>query len=167
MYLCFTDYEKAFDNVKHDQLLKYLQNVNADEKYLKIIGNLYWHHLTEDINIKKKVRQGTVLSPTFFNLYVEWIFSEALQDLEISIKVNDRIVNNIRYADDTVLLAGNPQDPQTILHVVNAKGREADLRINVEKTKMIVVCKEPEPFTLQVGDKIITKECHYSNTLAP
>lgn len=45
-----------------------------------------------------------------FNLYAEWIFSQALQYLEVDIKVNGRIVNNNRYGDDTVLVAGNPQD---------------------------------------------------------
>lgn len=99
-----------------------------------------------------------------FNLYVEWINSEALQNLEVGIKVNGRIVNNIRNADDTVLIAGNPQNLKATLHALNAKKREAGLKINSEKTKMMVICRaEPKPFTLQADGRIIERvsQCEY------
>jgi len=106
----FIDFEKAFDSVKHDQLMKDLHSVGADGKYLKIITYLHWRQsaciklrcgkLAEDFEIKKEVRQGFILSSMLFNLYVEWVFLEALQDLEIGIKVNGRVANSIRHVVD-------------------------------------------------------------------
>ena len=76
------------------------------------------------------------------NLYVEQVFSETLHDILIGIKINGRAVNNIRYADDTVLIAGNMHDLQIILDRVNARGQETDLKVNVGKTKLLIVSRE-------------------------
>lgn len=86
VYMCFIDYEKAFDSIKHKQLMKRLLNAGADEKDLRIISNLYWdqsacvklknNQTTKDFEIRKGVRLGCILSPILFNLYVEGIFSD-------------------------------------------------------------------------------------------
>ena len=61
-------------------------------------------------------------------LICKWVFLEALQDLQVGIKVNGRVVNNICYANNTVLNAGNPHDLRTILDTVNIKGRNTGLK---------------------------------------
>jgi len=101
------------------------------------------------------------------NLYVEWAFLEAFRDLGVGIEVNGRTVNKIRYADDTVLIVGNPHDLQIMLDAVKAKGKEAGLQTNGDKNKLVVVCREESEcshYKLTIGP---LREFRNSNTLVP
>ena len=85
VYICFIDYTKAFDRVKHFKMRECLSEIGIDDKYLQIISKLYWEQsasvrtesgMTSEFKTKKGVRQGCVLSPNLFNLYTEKIFRE-------------------------------------------------------------------------------------------
>lgn len=113
--------------------------------------NLYWNQRasvrvdseeSNDIVIERGVRQGCILSPTLFNLYSEAIISEALADLDCGIKVNGRIINNLRYADDTVLMASSESDLQRIVDRVNECSLKSGLKMNSKKTKVMVISKQ-------------------------
>ena len=119
VYACFLDYEKAFDTVLHGKLIQILRDVGFDDRDVHIISNLYWNQtavvrvgqdMTDAVCISRGVRQECVLSPLLFNLYSECIMAEALEDLGAGVRINGVIINNIRYADDTVLLADNLED---------------------------------------------------------
>ena len=84
------------------------------------------------------------LSPLLFNLYSESIFRDALEDQEVGIKVNGEWINNIRYADDTVLLADSMADLQKLLDMINERGRAMGLEINTKKTKFMIVSRNPQ-----------------------
>ena len=149
VYLCFIDYTKAFDKVKHDELLKLLNQLHVDGKDLRIIKNMYWDQtaavrVENDTSpfqkIKRGVRQGCVLSPDLFNLYSELI----MRNLEDSpgIKVGGKNVNNLRYADDTVLIAENEKDLQNLLDIVERESAKKGLELNGKKTEVMVVSRK-------------------------
>ena len=148
LYLCFIDYEKAFDRVRHPLVVKMLEDVNLDGKDLRLICNLYWDqesairigdNLSELINIMRGVRQGCVLSPDLFALYGERIL-RSIEDMN-GISFGGVKLNNLRYVDDSVLMAESEEELQELLDVVNEAGEDWGLRINVDKTKSMVVTK--------------------------
>ena len=114
-------------------------------KDLRIVKNLYWEQnaafkiegeCSEFKQIKRGVRQGCVISPDLFNLYSESILRN-LED-KPGIKVNGEEINNIRYADDTALVAGSKKDLQQLINVVVKESERMGLSLNVKKTKKII-----------------------------
>ena len=122
VYICFIDYIKAFNRVEHSKIIECLSEIGIDDKDLQIITKMYWeqtavvrteYDITEEFQIKKGVRMGCVLSPSLFNLYTEKIFRE-IEDME-GVNVGGHI-KNLRYADDTSLLALEEQKLQNLFN---------------------------------------------------
>ena len=149
IYICFIDYEKAFDRVYHTEIMKSLDRIGIDGKDLNIIRNLYWNQraairlkegLSTKFPIKRGVRQGCVLSPKLFNIYTEHIFRE-VENLP-GCSVGGININNLRYADDTALIADDPVKLQAIIEKVNSVSENYGLRMNIKKTKTMVISRE-------------------------
>ena len=115
IYLCFIDiYTKAFDCVDHNKLWKILKVMGIPDLTC-LLRNLYAgqeatvrtaHGTTDWFQIGKGVRQGYILSPCLFNLYAEYIMRNSGPDeAQAGIKIAGRNINNLRYADDTTLMA--------------------------------------------------------------
>ena len=162
MYTCFIDYSKAFDKVHHDQLISCLEKIGIDGKDIRIIANLYWHQkaairiqdeLSPFTSIQRGVRQGCVLSPYLFNVYTEFIFRES-NELK-GINIHGQNINNLRYADDTALIATDENDLQKIVDQVKEESSKAGLEMNVKKTMTMVISKNPEgkQLEIKVGDQ--------------
>ena len=88
--------------------------------------------------IGKRVRQGCILSPWLFNFYAEYIMWNArLDDLQAGIKIAKRNINNLRYADDTTVMAESEQEIQSLLMKVKEKSEKAGLKLDIQKTKIM------------------------------
>ena len=92
---------------------------------------------TDSIDIGKGVRQGCILSPLLFNIYAQNIMREALGEWERGISIGGRMVTNLRYADDTTLLAGTKEDLVELVGRVRRASEKAGLYVNVGKTKVM------------------------------
>ena len=113
IYICFTDWAKAFDCVDHNKLWKILKEMGISDHFTCLLRNLYAsqeatfktvHGTTEWFQIGKGVRQGCILSPCLFNLHVEYIMqNDGLDEAQAGVKTAGRNINNLRYADDTTL----------------------------------------------------------------
>ena len=148
LFLCFIDYEKAFDKVQHQKLFNILAKTEIDGKDLRLLRNLYWNQQaaididqrkTEWKTIKRGVRQGCVASPILFSYYGELIL-RCIQELE-GIKIGGVNINNIRYADDTVLIADTEEKLQKLVDEFNRISETYGLKINIKKTETMVVTK--------------------------
>ena len=104
--------------------------------------------------IKRGVHQGCVLSPDLINLYSEMILQET-EDLK-GFFIGGQNINNLRYVDDTVLLAKSEKELQDLLDKVFEEGKKKGLTINCKKTECMVVSKKESPAcTPKIGDNTI------------
>ena len=109
IYFCSIDYGKAFDCVDHNTLWKILKEIGILDHLTCFLRNLYagqeatvrtGHGTTDWFQIGKGVHQGYILSPCLFNSYAEY-----MEEAQAEIKIAGRNINNLRYADDTTLMA--------------------------------------------------------------
>ena len=146
IYFCFIDYDKAFDCVDHNKLWKILQEMGIPD-LICFLRNLYagqeatvrtGHGTMDWFQIGKGVHQGCILSPCLVNLYVEYILRNAgLEEAQAGIKIVGRNINNLRYADDTTLMAESQQELRSLLRKVKEKNEKAGLKLNIQKTKIM------------------------------
>jgi len=147
IYFCFIDCAKAFDYVDHNKLWKILKDIGIPDYLTCLLRNLYagqeatvrtGHGTTNWFQIGKGVRQGCILSPCLFNLYAEYIMRNAgLEETQAGIKIAGRNINNLRYADDTTLMAESEEKLRSLLMKVKKEREKAGLKLNIQKTKMM------------------------------
>ena len=88
--------------------------------------------------IRKGVHQGSILSPCLFNLYAEYIIRNAgLDATQAGVKISKRNINNLRYADDTTLIAESEEELKSLLMKVKEESEKVCLKLNIQKTKIM------------------------------
>ena len=147
IYFCFIDYAKAFDRVDHNKLWETLQEMGIPDHLTCLLRNLYagqegtvrmGHGTTDWFQIGKRVHQDCLLSPCLFNFYAEYIMWNAgLDEAQTRIKIAGRNINNLRYADDTTLMAENEEELKRLLMKVREESENAGLKLNIQKTKIM------------------------------
>ena len=120
IYFCFIDYTKAFDCVDHNKLWNILKEMRLPDHLTCLLRNLCAgqeatvrtrHETTHWFQIDRRVCQGCMLSPCLFNFYAEYIMWNAgLDEAQAGIKIARRNINNLRYADDTTLMAKSEEE---------------------------------------------------------
>ena len=121
IYFCFIDYAKTFDCVDHNKLWKILKEMGIPDHLTCLLRNLYagqeatvrtGHVTTDGFQTGKGICQGCVLSPCLFNLYAEYIMrNSGLDEAQAGIKIAGGNINNLRYGDDTTLMAESEKEP--------------------------------------------------------
>ena len=111
-----------------------LRNLYADQE-----ATVRTEHGTTDwFPIEKGVHQGCILSPCLFNLYAEYIMRNAsLEEAQAGIKIAGRNINNLRYSDDTTLMAESEEELKSLLMKVKEESEKVDLKLNIQKTKIM------------------------------
>ena len=145
IYFCFIDYAKAFDCVDHSKLQRNLKEMGIPDHLTCHLRNLYvgqeatvrTGHVTADwFQYAKGVYQGCILSPCLFNLYAEYIMRDArLDEAQPGIKIGRRNINNLRYVDDTTLMAKSEEELKNLLMKVKEENEEVGLKLNIQKTE--------------------------------
>ena len=109
-----------------------LRNLHAGQEATVRKG----HGTTDWLQIGKGVRQGCILSPCLFNFYAEYIMRNARQDeAQAGIKIAGRNIHNLRYSNDTILMAES-EELKSLLMKVKEKSERAGLKLNIQKTKI-------------------------------
>ena len=146
-YFCFIDYAKTFDCVDHKKLWKILKEMGIPDHLMCLLKNLCTSQeatvrteceTMDWFQIGKGVHQGCILSSCLFNLHAEYIMQNArLDEAQAGIKIAGRNINNLRYADDTTLMAESEEELKNFLMKVKEKSKKAGLKLNIQKTKIM------------------------------
>ena len=146
IYFCFIDYAKAFRCVDHHKLESSERDKNTrppdlppEKSVCRSGSNRIGYGTTDWLQIGKGVRQGCILSPCLFNFYAEYIMRNAgLDEAQAGIKIARRNINNLRYADDTTLMAESKEELKSLLMKVKEESEKVGLKLNIQKTKIMV-----------------------------
>ena len=117
-----------------DHLTCLLRNLYAGQEATVRTG----HGTTDWFQIGKGVHQGCILSPCLFNLYAEYIMRNAgMDEAQAGIKIARRNINNLRYSDDTTLMAESEEELKNLLMKVKEESGKVGLNLNIQKTKIM------------------------------
>ena len=146
IYFCFIDYAQIFDCVDHNKLWKIVQEMGIPDHLTYLLRNLHagqeaavrtGHGTTDWFQVGKGVRQGCILSPCLFNLYTKYIMKNpGLDEAQAGIKIAGRNSNNLRYTDDTILMAKS-EELKSPLIKVKEESKKVALKLNIQKTKIM------------------------------
>ena len=159
VYICFVDYEKAFDRVDWRKLMNALRRRGVDWKDRRLIGNLYMGQTvkiriegvcSEAGEIGRGVRQGCPLSPLLFNIYIEELIQEAMEGTVEGIKVGGRLINALRFADDQAMLAATQKGLQRLMNQLNLTSLAYNMKINIGKTKTMRISRGEEEIEVKI-----------------
>ena len=148
LYACFIDLRKEFDTVWHDGLLLKLQKAGINGKIYKVIKSMYSssqsrvkskHTMSEHIEITQGVHQGRVLSPVLFNIFINDIGEDLLEN-NVPI-LNGHKISHLLYADDLLLLSTSENELQRNITIINEFCNKWGLSVNADKSKVMVFSK--------------------------
>ena len=162
LYHVFVDFKKAFDRVWHAALWATMELYNINTNLTRIIESLYnkatsavyfngsigdWFRTTVG------VRQGCLLSPTLFNIFLERIMTDALEDHKGTVSIGGRTITNLRFADDIDGLAGKEEELSRLVDNLDRTSTAYGMEISAEKTKLMTNNTNGISMDIRVGGK--------------
>jgi hypothetical protein len=173
VYGLFIDMSQAFDTVNHKRLWVKLQNMGVSSKIIKTLNSIYStakarvrtnYDISEVFPIEKGVLQGETVSPVLWNLYIEDLIHDLDNSETLPIKILNRSIHALLYADDIVLLAYTPFELQKKINVLSKYFAENSLKINLTKTKFIIFSKRKDNSKPRIvwRDEIIERVTKYT-----
>ena len=147
IFFCLIDYAQTFDCVDHNELWKILQKMGVPDHLTCLLRNLYVgqeatvrirHGTTDQCQIEKGVvHQGCMLSPCLLNLYAQYITWNAwLEESQVGIKIAERNINNLRYANVTTLMAEIEEELKNLLMHVKGESENTGLKLNIKNLRL-------------------------------
>lgn len=146
LYHVFVDFKKAFDRVWHEALWATMRMYNINANLTRVIQNLY-DKATSAVYLNNSigdwfrttvgVRQGCLLSPTLFNIFLERIMTDALEDHRGTVSIGGRAVTNLRFADDIDGVAGKEKELENLVQRLDEASKAYGMQISAEKTKLM------------------------------
>ena len=170
LYMCFIDFKKAFDSVWHLALKLKLLEYGISGKFYDIIDNMYKDNLnciksdgqlSNTFFCARGVKQGDILSPNLFNLYINDLPNKLGIDVDTP-ELNGEPINCLLYADDLIIFSRTREGLQNKLNILDSYCEEWCLSVNPKKTKIMYTGKnsgESAPF--MVGDASLEYTSHY------
>ena len=131
----------------HNKLWKVLKEMGIQDHLICLLRNPYagqkatvrtGHGTTDWFQIGKGIHEGCILSPCLFNLYAEYVMrNTGLKEAQAGIKIAGRNINNLRYADDTTIMAESQEELKSLLMKVKEESEKVGLKLNIQKTKIM------------------------------
>ena len=144
IYICFIDYAKAFNCVDHNKLWEILKEMGIPDHLTCLLRNLYTGQEATALDREQQTgsKQGKEYVKAVYchpaNLYAEYIVRNAgLDEAQAGIKIARRNINNLRYADDTTLMAESKEELKSLLMKVKEETEKVGLKLNIQKTKIM------------------------------
>ena len=145
IYFCFIDYDKSFDCVDHDKLWKSFKAMGIPDHLTCLLKSVCrsrsnsenWTWNNRLVPNWEKSTSRLYQLPCLFNLYTEWMWNAGLDEAQGGIKTAERNINNLRYADDTTVMAESKEELKSLLMKVKEESEKVGLKLNVQKTKIM------------------------------
>ena len=172
LFHVFIDFKKAFDRVWHEALWSSMKRFNINLKLIEAIQSLYskaesavysdgqigeWFHTTTG------VRQGCLLSPTLFNIMLEQIMNDALENHIGTVNIGGKIITNLRFADDIDGLAGSESELSNLIKKIDSTSRKYGMEINATKTQIMTNSEGNFTSEIKINNNTlkIVEKCKY------
>ena len=145
--LCFVDFEKAFDSISRKTMGKIMRYYGIPQIFVDVVMNIHADTfckvmvdgcLSDSFEVKSGVLQGGILSPILFILVIDYVMKNVVEETGVGIVWKDgRLLTDLDYADDIVLICNHPREMQTVLNSLIREGSKVGLNINRKKTEII------------------------------
>src|SRR5699024_2163808 len=140
---------------KHDELFRILHTCGIDDKDKRLLRYTYYNqksktrtnkdNYTEWVDIKREGKQGCGLNRLLYNIYAKTIITPALSDRPEGITIKGRVINNLRYAHDAVIIASSAENLQTLVLTLKEESAKYGLTINAKETEVMTVKRRDTP----------------------
>lgn len=170
VFICMVDLQQAFDRIQLKDVIKILHNYNLSKPIIDIVKDLNTkcktrikvnQKLTQEVDVNTGIRQGDSLSPTLFNLVMNQIIKD-VKDVGVGYRMANKTVAIVCYADDAALIAENEDDLQRLLHRFKESAEKYNMTISIEKTKSLVMSKDPIRCKLMVDGRTIEQVMQFN-----